>query len=313
MEIDPVQTYSTILSKPANRWGAETGSNEKGVSIGITYTENEPTDGCLLATDLTRLGLERSASASEAIDIISSLSSESGPQGESRESSKYCFVVCDPNEAWLLNIVGNLWAAEKITTGFRSISVGLSVRTIVDKSYPDIQQKSQTLGFWAGNGDFNFSEIFSAIPAKAIGWPPGTEPADVEANFSVTDMFSVLRAQAAISQARTSHVSTLSPSGVSCHWFTGTPDPNESVFKPFVFTLNARISNYTRIADDDDKTVLEKFHEKRRWNLVGDLLKSLEASCVEEVQTFLSEHSEPNSELDELMKDCVEAEIKFYR
>jgi len=30
-----------------------------------------------------------------------------------------------------------------------------------------------------------------------------------------------------------------------CHWFTATPDPNISVFKPFIFTPYVEISNYT--------------------------------------------------------------------
>lgn len=108
-------------------------------------------------------------------------------------------------------------------------------------------------------------------------------------------------------------VSTLSPNGISCHWFTGTPNPNESVFKPFIFTPNVRISNITKYVDGEDTTTLIKFHSKRKWDMVGDLLKSLERSCVDEVESFLSEHNEPNHELDELMKDCVEAEVKFYR
>lgn len=259
---------------------------------------------------ISRLGLERSKTAEEAVDIITSLAATHGSPGESRDSSKCCFLLCDPNEAWLLNIVGSLWVAERITTGYRTIPNGLSVETNVDKYSADIQQKAQTLGFWAGNGDFNFSDIFSSNGAVKLNWP-SKEPQ--EGSFKVTDMFSVLREQATFSNTIDSHVSALSPNGVSCHWFTGTPNPNESVYKPFVFTPNVKISHLTKIPENENQTIIQKFHKNRKWNQVGELLKSLEGACVEEVESFLSDHTEPNSELDELMKDCVEAEIKFYR
>jgi secernin len=99
---------------------------------------------------------------------------------------------------------------------------------------------------------------------------------------------------------------------MSNHWFTATPETQESVFKPFVFTPNARISSLTKAGDD--KTSLNKLHENRNWAAIGDLLQSLEKSCVDEVKTYLLDHSGvPTQELDELMKDCVEAEVKFYR
>lgn len=43
-------------------------------------------------------------------------------------------------------------------------------------------------------------------------------------------------------------VSVLSPPGSakpSCHWFTATPDPSISVYKPFVFTPHVQISHLT--------------------------------------------------------------------
>lgn len=49
--------------------------------------------------------------------------------------------------------------------------------------------------------------------------------------------------------------------------------------------------------------MLHKLHDQLNWENVGELLNSLEARCVDEVKSFL----------DELMKDCVEAEVKLYR
>lgn len=115
---------------------------------------------------------------------------------------------------------------------------------------------------------------------------------------------------------QTSHVSTLAAT-LSCHWFTATPNPSESVFKPFIFTENCRISPLTKMPTDDgngaERTLLQKLHGQRNWPAVGELLKSLEATCVDEVKRALTQAKLPNQEFDELLKDCVEAEVKFYR
>lgn len=135
-----------------------------------------------------------------------------------------------------------------------------------------------------------------------------------EETFSLTCMFDVLRNTDSSKSPGSSHVSMLSPTGICCHWFTATPNPKESVFKPFLFTFNTRISSLTKIHEGEELTVLHKLHSQRNWENVGSLLKSLESTCVEEVKKYLNEHpGTPNQELDDLMKDCVEAEVKFYR
>lgn len=132
-------------------------------------------------------------------------------------------------------------------------------------------------------------------------------------------MFELLRSEATDTTSA-SHVSEISADGggstpVTCHWFTATPNPAESVFKPFVFTRNVRISPLTVLAEDDTEIVtrLHTLHKQRDWAKVGPLLQSLELSCVQEVHNFLSAAETSSQELDELLKDCVEAEVKFYR
>lgn len=125
-------------------------------------------------------------------------------------------------------------------------------------------------------------------------------------------MFDVLRSLND-DNAKSSHVSVLNSNRNSVNWFTGT-STKESVFKPFVFTPGARISPLTKTKDGDEDTQLNKLHSNRKWEVVGSLLQSLEKTCVDEVNSFLSENpGTPNQELDDLMKDCVEAEVKFYR
>lgn len=64
---------------------------------------------------------------------------------------------------------------------------------------------------------------------------------------------------------------------------------------------------------------LYTLHEKAAGNSqVGELLRSMEADCVEELTQLLARLGDDPSEkslteLDELFKDCVETEVKFYR
>lgn len=163
---------------------------------------------------------------------------------------------------------------------------------------------------------FDFSVIFSSSESEASG----SSSSDPTTPFGLIDMFTLLRSSAT-SLAGASFVTEIVADGggstpVTCHWFTATPNPAESVFKPFVFTRNVRISPLTVLVEDDPGVSVTRFHslhQQRNWDKVGPLLKSLELSCVQEVHNFLSAAEAALQELDELLKDCVEAEVKFYR
>lgn len=46
---------------------------------------------------------------------------------------------------------------------------------------------------------------------------------------------------------------------------------------------------------------------------VLELLRNMEAECVQELELVIERVKDDLSELDELLKDCVETEVKFYR
>lgn len=307
-EIESSATYALILqkSKPdsGSIWGAEYGSNEKNVSIGILWASGEPKNDSLCSTDIVRLALEKSKCSSDAVDQIGSLIVNHGCDG-----SKFSFLICDSKEAWLLSVGGKLWAAQKFEIGFHRLpSGGLGVETKIDKCSEGLGDSLKSLGLWNGDGNLNFANSFSS-PCVKEEWP-GEEPTE-NGSYILTSMFKTLRAAASESN-RSSTVSILSTSGISCHWFTATPNPQESVYKPFVFAPNPKISPLTSIRDAENVTLLHKLHANRKPEAVLDL-KNLEESCVEEVNAYLEANPTPTAELDELMKDCVEAEVKFYR
>ncbi|XP_055849769.1 secernin-3 [Episyrphus balteatus] len=303
-EIDSVPTFALVLQKPLLIWGAECGSNEKNVSIAILWSAGEPDSDALRSTDLVRLALERSCSSLKALNQIGDLVNSNGC-----DSARFSFLICDPTEAWLLSVGGKLWAAQKLDNGFQRLpSSGLGVTTSIDKSSEGLGDSLKSLGLWSGDGDLNFANCFSSPPIVEQ-WP-GDEPTG-DGSYIITSMFETLRSTAT-DMNRSSNVSVLSPSGISCYWFTATPNPKESVFKPFVFAPNPKISPLTKIPHGECITLLQKLHAQRKPEAVRDL-KNLEASCVAEINAYFEANPTPTTELDELMKDCVEAEVKFYR
>ena len=134
-----------------------------------------------------------------------------------------------------------------------------------------------------------------------------------------------------------SQVSIVTPSTSaipSCHWLTATPDPVNSVFKPFIFCENVSVGNWTvspSMGDRPRATLqtsvdrrhpLYKAHEKGRalmqtGSQAGQKLRTtmanMEKQCVHEVMEFLKTFSQADlNEVKELFSDIAESETKFY-
>lgn len=151
-------------------WGAEMGSNEHSVCIGneaiwnklITAEDSKPK---LLGMDLVRLGLERSKTAREAVDVITGLLEKYGQGGICSDTHKDLvyhngFLIVDPNEAWVLETAGSEWAAEKVESEFRNISNCLSIGSKIDRMSLGLKQTALDKGFWDGVEPFDFAKVF---------------------------------------------------------------------------------------------------------------------------------------------------------
>ncbi|KAH8009392.1 hypothetical protein HPB51_016098 [Rhipicephalus microplus] len=173
------------------------------------------------------------------------------------------------------------------------------------------------------------------------------EAAPLFGDFDVSSMTTVLRDKDSGICRGTEHkrptaasqVSVLAPASskrLSCHWFTGTPDPAHSVFKPFIFcdhVLPSRHIVSPVFEHDPAKTkprfeftvdrrhTLYRHHEQalkamQAGSTTGKelhaLMTDLEAKCIREVDSYL-DNPRSAQELQELFKDVVESEIKFYK
>lgn len=244
-------------------------ANDAGVVIGNEAVWTNEPDGpeALLGMDLVRLAAERCSTAASAVDTIAQLLESHGQGGGCEEptasnagapwSYHNSFLIADRTEAWVMETSDTWWAAERITNGVRNISNCLSIRTEFDKCTPGLQNYALEAGYWDGKGTLDFAAAFSSSPPP----PPGRKSSGREAAglkllfkyagrgggapFGVKDMMEILRDERSGIcmcgggfRSNGSQVTVLWPPGSNksdIHWFTGTPDPSVSCFKPLTF------------------------------------------------------------------------------
>lgn len=173
-------TWATLGSSPYWCWGYEEGINEHGVVIGneaiFTKTfrqsierqrQGKESAPGLLGMDLIRLGLERGQSAAQAVDVMGALVEQygqfgSGVPGQSHEAGGYdnSFIIADPDEAWVLEAVGQRWAARRVIEACTSISNQPTIRGTWDAGSADLEAYAQQQGWWPYECPFDFARAY---------------------------------------------------------------------------------------------------------------------------------------------------------
>ncbi|XP_010183582.1 PREDICTED: secernin-2, partial [Mesitornis unicolor] len=312
LEIEQVErTHAVVLSRPAWLWGAEMGANEHGVCVGnegVWTREPVGEDEALLGMDLVRLGLERGSSAQEAMEVMTALLERYGQGGSCKEEPvpfiyHNTFLLADRTEAWVLETAGRYWAAQRIQEGSRNISNQLSIGSKITAEHAGRHITAET--------------IMAILRDKASGIC-----VDSEGFRTAGSMVSVLPQDPA----------------VPCvHFFTATPDPSRSVFKPFVFVANLKpVPQVTSPTFRDDpakriprfQSTVDRRHklyrqhqaalelmerDQERGQRLLETLRELEKQGLEGMNALLGGTVTPHpEELADLFFDCVEAEMKFY-
>jgi len=182
------ETFATLGSSPYWCWGYEEGINEYGVAIGNEglFTRGRADDIAAAqrgegpplgptGMDLLRMALERSRTAREAVQTIGSLLEQHGQFGSGMPQQPVVlgaydnsFIVADPEEAWVVETCGRLWAARRFTQGTTSISNVPSIRTEWDLASRDLVARAVESGWWGEDE----AETFDFMTASLDPSPP---------------------------------------------------------------------------------------------------------------------------------------------
>jgi dipeptidase len=156
------RTHAVLLSRPFWIWGAEMGANEHGVAIGNEAVHPRAQPQCkpaLLGMDLLRLGLERGATAAEAVEVITSLLEQHGQGGNCRHRARgyydNSFIIADAREIFVLETVGRHWAVERAGPA-RSISNTYTIGTEIIRASHELEALARKRGWWSGE-TFDFA------------------------------------------------------------------------------------------------------------------------------------------------------------
>jgi secernin len=151
-------TWETIGSAPYWLWGFEMGVNEWGVAIGneAVHTREPSHEPALIGMDLVRLGLERSTTAREAVEVIGELVERYG-QGGSCEATHFrtyqnSFIIADATSAWILETAGHRWVASAVRE--RGAISNLLTLDTWDLGSPGVREHAEAHGWWKESGGF---------------------------------------------------------------------------------------------------------------------------------------------------------------
>ncbi len=271
IEIDAApQTHACLLSRPFWMWGAEMGANDRGVVIGneamhaLVPPSRVP---ALTGMDLVRLGLERGATARQAIQVITDLLERHGQGGDCGHLNSFHyhngFIIADPTEAYVLETVGRWWIVEQVE-GARALSNALSIGPTRHAVSPALLEHARMQGWTDADDRFAFADRL-IDPVKDAGTfgrgrcaRAGQLLARKAGALTLPDLMAVLRdhgeeadgdpdwsprktrvrsicmhaaSGGRRSQSVAAMASELAPGGAR-HWVTATSAPCLSLFRP---------------------------------------------------------------------------------
>ncbi|XP_053123048.1 secernin-3 [Hemicordylus capensis] len=360
IEIDQVpETYAVVLSRPSWLWGAEMGANEHGVCIGneaVWGKEEVCDDEALLGMDLVRLGLERADTAEKAVGVIVDLLGKYGQGGNCMESHMTftyhnSFLIADRKGAWILETSGKYWAAEKVEGGVRNISNQLSITTKIDREHPAIRSYARSQGWWDGQKEFDFAATFSYVNTARMTTTRGRYCEGYKllnkhsGRITAETMMTILRDKESGINMEGGFMTTGSmvsilpqePNLPCIHFFTGTPDPDRSIFKPFIFVPNITqlvktsspvfgpedpVKKKPRFQTQPDRRhELYKKHEsatvlmessKENGEMMMERIRKLEKDQLNEMESILQNGGLDVDHAVNLFANCTEKEIAAY-
>jgi len=161
-------TYRHVGSRPHWCWGYEHGFNEHQVVIGneaVFSRFPKFSEPKLVGMELIRLGLERSRTAGEAVQVMTDLVSRYG-QGKFANDADVMtydngYIVADPREAYVIETAGHEWAVKRVAH-----SAGISNLHSIGEDWselaPTAERSAAEQGWWQpGSRRFDFAQAFA--------------------------------------------------------------------------------------------------------------------------------------------------------
>ncbi|MFX0201668.1 MAG: C69 family dipeptidase, partial [Candidatus Hodarchaeota archaeon] len=270
----------------------------------------------LLGMDLLRLALERGSTAIQAVHIICELlekHGQGGPCAENAPNFTYhnSFLIADPTEAWVLETAGQWWIAHQITDGFRNISNHLSIRSEYSIARDGLVDYAIDKGYCEDSHDFDFAKCFStgffqeSTLYSREGWSRYLLQTH-DGKICPHIMMKILRDHKGgicmhggfrTTASQVSHVLKKQ----SIHWFTGSPNPCVSFFKPFVVLP---LENHKTIDIWDQRN---QFDPVINRNGVQEL-NALEIEMIQKIQEWVKTGEWSTSEIQALTREALEKE-----
>jgi secernin len=201
----------------------------------------------------------------------------------------------------------------------------------------NLEKFAEEKNLWDGKDKLNFAETFQESPScsRLEAGRKLLENLTKNGNFSVFDMISILRDdQSGICMidesgngytSTGSQVSVLTPANRrtsqidACHFFTGTPNPKLSLFKPFIFSDKVvlgplTVSTPSEITSQRIHPLYSAHKNASREQFEDKRLKDFEHEGIMEIIGILKSSDENNSDTYEtLFHDSVSAEIELLR
>lgn len=253
IQIDQVgETFGHVLSRPVWLWGGEMGVNECGVAIGneAVFTKGPYSKEGLTGMDLLRLGLERGATAKQALYIITTLLERYGQGGNcSYEGKMYydnSFIIMDQGELYVLETHGKRWAYKRYDSA--AISNELTLRADAD-AYDD----GEAVDFKGRYSNYVKSAFVLAASRrgqmeKSLDDAQG--PADMMAALSNHGIKHINPMKHMMALGPCMHAGPLNADATTASivavlkdsprvWVTGSSAPCISLFKPWSFSCGA--------------------------------------------------------------------------
>jgi len=259
-------THAVLLSRPFWMWGAEIGANDHGVVIGneAVFTRQPYAATGLTGMDLVRLGLERGATAEQAVSVITGLLETHGQGGgcghEDRSFTYHnSFLVADTHGAFVLETAGRRWQAERITRAW-SISNGLTLPGMIQesdrlKTRVSACRARRAITLAAAERAEDVRDLMRVLRDHG----EGADPHYHLLNGAMAAPCMHAGGLLAASQTTASWVAELRPGAIR-HWVTGTAAPCVGLFKPV--SVDAPLDLGSPPTDRADPTSLWWRHER---------------------------------------------------